>query len=145
VAVTAALIAQLRRMVAEPTVATYSDAVLTEYIERAPLIDSLGRDPYVVSTTTPPVMIANPDWAGSPYDLNRVASEIWEEKAGALAAQFDFSEDGQSFSRRQKYENAEKQARIYRAKRSAQAIKLYPYPLANPTAYTVANGPDCLC
>ena len=131
-------------MVGEVNSSTYSDAVLTEYIERAPLIDSLGRDPYVVSATTPPVMIANVDWVAT-YDLNAVASEIWSEKAGALAAQFDFSEDGQSFSRRQKYENAEKQARIYRAKRSAQAISLYPYPLANPTAYTVANGPDCLC
>lgn len=131
-------------MVGEVNSSTYSDTVLAEYIERAPLIDSLGRDPYVVSATTPPVMIANEDWTAT-YDLNRAASEIWEEKAGALAAQFDFSEDGQSFSRRQKYENAEKQARIYRAKRSAQAISIYPYPLANPTAYTVANGTDCLC
>lgn len=131
-------------MVGEVNSSTYSDTVLAEYIERAPLIDSLGRDPYVVSATTPPVMIANVDWVAT-YDLNLAASEIFSEKASALAAQFDFSEDGQSFSRRQKYENAEKQARIFRAKRSAQAIKLYPYPLANPTAYTVANGPDCLC
>ena len=143
-AVTAAQIAQLRRMVGEVNSSTYSDTVLAEYIERAPLIDSLGRDPYVVSATTPPVMIANVDWVAT-YDLNLAASEIFSEKASALAAQFDFSEDGQSFSRRQKYENAERQARIFRAKRSAQAIKLYPYPLANPTAYTVANGPDCLC
>ena len=131
-------------MVGEVNSSTYSDTVLAEYIERAPLIDSLGRDPYVVSATTPPVMIANVDWVAT-YDLNLAASEIFSEKASALAAQFDFSEDGQSFSRRQKYENAERQARIFRAKRSAQAIKLYPYPLANPTAYTVANGPDCLC
>ena len=132
---------------AEPTVATYSDDELTLYFNRWKLMDALGRDPYVVSATTPPTMIANPDWAGdeNSYDANAVAAEIWSEKAGALADKFDFSEDGQSFSRRQKYENAERQARIFRAKRSAQAIKLYPYPLANPTAYTVANGPDCLC
>ena len=128
-------------MVAEPTVATYSDAVLTEYIERAPLIDSLGRDPYVVSTTTPPVMIANPDWAGSPYDLNRVASEIWEEKAGALAAQFDFSEDGQSFSRAQLMAHCSDRARYYRARRSVSVIKLRPDFLEPSDATPISNRP----
>ena len=42
---TAAEIAKLRRMVAEPTTATYSDALLTSMIEAYPHIDEYGESP----------------------------------------------------------------------------------------------------
>ena len=44
-AATAVMIARLRKMVDEPTEATYSDELVAEYIETYPLLDVLGTDP----------------------------------------------------------------------------------------------------
>lgn len=128
---------------AEPTAATYSDDVLTLYFNQRKLMDALGRDPYVVSATTPPTMIANPDWTGdeNSYDINAVAAEIWDEKAGAAADKFDFSEDGQSFSRAQLMAHCSDRARYYRARRSVSVIKLRPDFLEPSDATPIANRP----
>ena len=135
---TADQIAQLRRMVAEPTEATYTDVILTGIIESYPVIDMNGQAPMIPAidsvhpVTWVPYMdvtdlVENIDWKES-YDLNMAASQIWEEKAANPAADYDFSADGGNFSRSQVYEQAMKQARHYAARRKAGTIKLVPQP-----------------
>ena len=48
--VTAAQIAQMRRMVAEPTAATYTDDLLEDIIELYPTIDELGTNALLLDT-----------------------------------------------------------------------------------------------
>jgi hypothetical protein len=137
-AVTAAQIAQIRRMVAEPLTTTYSDALITTIIEMYPALDENGesaRIPAIDSDDTvtytadmdPLDLVANEDWIPT-YDLNAAASQIWEEKAAVPAADFDFSADGGNYSRSQVYEQCMKQARRYGAKRKAGTIQLKPFP-----------------
>lgn len=127
-AATAAQIAELRRMVAEPTTTTYSDATLTTYIERRWLRDELGTEPYTWDyTTTPPHQDANTDWIPT-YDLNAAAADVWDEKAAALATEFDFSADGGSYSRSQKGTFASQRARYYRARTAARTVTLRMEP-----------------
>lgn len=121
-AATAEQVRRLRRMIAEPTDATYSDGDLIEYIERRALTDQLGNAPYVRAATYPVTMMINPNWTPT-YDLHGVAAVLWGEKASALAALFDYSADGASFSRKQQYDNAQAQQRYHAARRSARTIE----------------------
>lgn len=125
---TAAEIAELRRKVGERTSETYTDEVLQEYIERYPLTDARGENPLIESTTTPGTLEENPDWTAT-YDLNAAAADIWAEKAAEVYAKFDFKADGGSHQRSQVYENAMKQSRYYRARRSITTITQFPEPL----------------
>ncbi len=109
-AVTAAQIARLRRMVAEPTATTYSDDDLGAIIESHPVPDSEGYWP------------TDDDWTAT-YDLNAAAAEVWEEKAAALADAYDFQADGASFQRNQLYANAQQQARRYNARRMIVSVQ----------------------
>lgn len=121
-------IAQVRRMTAEPTTATYSDALIQATIERYPLIDERGEAPYTWETsTTPPTQDPNEDWIAT-YDLNAAAADIWDEKAAALAANYDFATQGQSFQRSQAFEAAARAARYYRSRRAARTLRLRPEP-----------------
>ncbi len=135
---TAAQISQLRRMTAEPLDTTYSDLLLATIIEGFPTLDENGEAPriHAVDSARPVVytdymdvtdLIANQDWIAT-YDLNAAASAIWEEKAAAAAADFDFSADGGNYSRSQVYEQMMKQARFYGAKRKGGTITLQPVP-----------------
>lgn len=131
-AATADQVARLRRMVGEPTEATYTDEALEDAIERYPLEDARGEGPWVESTTTPGTLEANPDWTPT-YDLNQAAADVWQEKASAFVGAFDFSDAGQSFSRSQVHGQMMAQARYYRARRSPKTITLRPEPLAQGT------------
>lgn len=109
-------------MVAEPTTATYSDAALQGYIERYPMIDERGEPPYTWNTATqPPSQDDNPDWIAT-YDLHRAAADVWDEKAGALAGRFSFSEGSARYEVSNAYEQAMKQARYHRSRRSLKTI-----------------------
>lgn len=125
--VTAAQIAQLRRMVAEPTTTTYSDALLTTYIETYPVIDERGEMPYTFDSSQPPVAEENPDWIPT-YDLSAAAGDIWQEKAGSLAALYDFTADGGNYTRSQAYEQAMKQCRFYRSRRRPSSAMMVKTP-----------------
>lgn len=118
-AATAEQMAQVRRMAAETTTITYSDTAIKGYIETYPLIDVNGYEPADADG------IANPDWAPT-YDLNAAAADIWDEKASALAAQFDFDADGASFRRSQAYQHAAERARYYRSRRSPRTLVMMP-------------------
>ena len=123
--VTAAQIAQVRRMVNEPLTTTYSDAIITTYIETYPLVDENGEAPRVPSTITPGSMMVNPDWTAT-YDLHAAAADIWEEKAAVVSVDYDFSADGSSLSRSQVYEQMMAQARHHRSRRSPKTITQIP-------------------
>ncbi len=115
---TADMIAQLRRMVAEPDASTYSTAALSGIIARYPLVDTNGYEP------------DDALWAGV-WDLNRAAADIWEEKAAAYAADFDFAADGGDYKRSQVQTQMLALASRYRAKRATTSLvmKATPKPL----------------
>ena len=115
------MIAQLRRMVAEPDATTYSTAVLSGIMARYPLVDANGYDPDDVL------------WAGV-WDLNRAAADIWEEKATAYAADFDFAADGGDYKRSQAHAQMLALASRYRAKRATTTLvmKATPKPASAP-------------
>lgn len=116
--VTAAQIAQLRRMVAEPSSDNgYTDAVLSETIARYPVADVAGELPVAVDGS------ANSAWTPT-YDLNAAAAEVWQEKAAALAAVFDFSADGASYQRSQAAAQAMRMAQWYGSRRAAKGVRL---------------------
>lgn len=123
-AATAAMIAQVRRMcglAAGDT--TYTDAIVTEYIERYPLMDANGLVWFLWDYTTyPPHQDDNTDWVAT-YDLNAAAADVLDEKAALLMTSFDFNADGASMNLSQKYQQTQALARHYRSRRSASTIK----------------------
>jgi hypothetical protein len=119
-AATDAQATKVRAMTAEKNSDTYSDAEIKVFIEAHPLPDLYGLDP------------TNDDWMAT-YDLNAAAADIWEEKAGKVASDFDFDADGGSYSRSQVYEQMMQQARHFRARRSLRTITAKPtYPYQEP-------------
>lgn len=115
-AATAAQILQVRRMAGLAVDdATYTDAVVSGYIEAYPLLDADGHDP---SAT---------EWTPT-YDSHAAAADILEERAVALAAEFDFTADGATYHRSQQYEALMKQARYHRSRRAPSSITLVKWP-----------------
>jgi len=115
-------------MTAEPTAATYTDTDIKGYIEAYPCVDERGEVPYTWDTSTdPPTKDTNADWVAT-YDLPAAAADIWSEKAAALATGFDFSTDGGSYHRSQAYQQAQGQARYWRARRKTSTITLAMHP-----------------
>jgi len=112
--VSAADIQAVRRMTGV-SVDEYPDVVLADIIARYPLPDTNGVFP------------EENEWTPR-YDLNAAAADVWAEKAAALAAQYDFDADGAAFKRSQAYEQAMKQARYYRSRRSLHTVRLRAYP-----------------
>lgn len=137
---TAAQIARLRRLVGESIDDTiFANTELATYIEEHPLLDERGENPYTWDTTTdPPSQDANELWVPT-YDLNAAAADIWEEKAAILAQDYDFEADGSSYTRSQAYEQAMKQVRYFRSKRSPRTVSQRPEPFRSVETVWVAN------
>lgn len=114
-------IARLRRMVAEPGTATYTDSLLVTAISGYPLPDVEGEWPLMASGSV------NTDWTPT-YDLAAAAADVWEEKAAALADHFDFSADGATFHKEQQVRNYERQARKWRSRRQPSNHTMIAYP-----------------
>lgn len=108
-------ITQVRRMAAETTLATYSDSDIAAVIERYQVIDSEGYFP------------DDDDWTDT-YDLNAAAADLWAEKAAAVAANFDFSADGGSFSRSQEFDMATRMSAFYRSRRKMKTVRMIQSP-----------------
>lgn len=141
-AATAAQVARLRRMVNEPSEATYSDEALTAYIEAYPAMDERGELPYTWdASTSPPSQADNAAWIPT-YDLHAAAADIWEEKAAGVAGDFDFGADGGQFSRSQVYAQYMQRARYHRARRRAKAVRLIAWPRESLTGLVVGNLPE---
>ena len=105
-------LAMLRMMVSEPTEDVYSDELLTSMLERHPLVDYRGRKS------------GDADWVED-YDYNLTASEIWLQKAGALASAIDFNADGGSYSSNQLHKNAMEMASMYASRSGVTTITLH--------------------
>lgn len=137
-AATAVMITQLREMTNEVNSATYSSTRLAEIIERYPLIDERGEAPFGWNTTTsPPTQTANEEWIAT-YDLNAAAADVWDMKAAAAAADYDYSADGANLHRSQVYQQCQRQAATYRSRRSLNTITQRPEPPPTQT-YVAAN------
>lgn len=120
--VSAAMLTELRRMVAEPTTTTYSDAILTAILEKYPIQDTDGYDP------------DDDDWTDT-YDLHAAAADVWEEKAGTAASRHDFSADGGSYQRNQVYQACITQASRHRARATAKSVEVAKDPVETSDTY----------
>jgi len=110
------LIEQLRRMTAEPIASdTYGNSDLSQVIARYPVPDADGR------------AVDEVGWLGA-WDINQAAADVWEEKAAAVAANFDFAADGGNYSRSQAHTQMLAMARRYRSRRRPGALVLQAYP-----------------
>lgn len=116
--VTASEIKRLRSMINEPTAATWTDSDLTTMIEGSACIDVEGSNP------------TDSDWLPT-YDLYKVASDLWLEKAAKFADEFDFSSDGGSYQRSQKHQMMLKQSGYYASRSKGLALMLKQYPVTN--------------
>lgn len=123
-AASTAQIARVRRMTAEPTTSTYSDADIRSYIEAHPLPDDLGRRPWTATQLAIRGLTDTPATVWTPtYDLNAAAADIWDEKAAKLVA------NGQIYETDSAHLQAMRQVRFYRSKRSTRTIEMVPdYP-----------------
>ena len=119
--VAAADLARLRRMIAEPTTTTYSDALLTAAVERYPVMDSAGEFPTEIDGD------ANDDWTET-YDLFAAAADLLEEKAATMLTAFDFNADNGSFRRSQQYDHMMDMARRFRARRQPATFRMQAEP-----------------
>ena len=111
-------IADLRRMVNEPTVTPYSDTILTRYIEHYPTVDDNGKE------------TGDADWVAG-YDLNAAASDIWAEKASLVQMYYDFQADGGRYSQSQLYEMAMDKSRYHAARRKVSSKSTFKKPDEN--------------
>lgn len=116
-AATAEQIAQLRRMTAEPDVTTYSDAAVAAYIENHPVRDTYHRE------------VTDSAWLPT-YDLAGAASDIWSEKAAALAADYRVSTDGATLERNQPYEHAVERAQFWQSRSAIVDLEMVSEPHA---------------
>ena len=135
-------IAEVRRLVAEPTTTTYSDALVAGFIERYPVLDERGEQPYTWDTSTqPPTQDDNESWIPT-YDLHAASADIWEEKAALLATDFDFQSDEQGFKRSQKHDMAMKLVRYHRSRRVPKSSTLVAWPRKSDSTVWIGNLPE---
>ena len=119
--VEAGMILRLRRMIAEPTDATYTDEILEALILSTACVDKDGNEP------------TSESWIPT-YDLFKVASETWLEKASVFQQEFDFNADGGDFKRSQKYKHAIKQSSVFKSRSKALSLMLKQHPINNLTS-----------
>ena len=86
---------RLRRMIAEPTEATYTDADLIALLQEFPTARTLARTTGWPTATQVDVVV---------WDIHAAATRIWEDKVAALIGQgsYDIDADGQTLHRDQK-------------------------------------------
>jgi hypothetical protein len=141
---TADMIKQVRRWAAEPNPATYSDVDLKLIIERYPVADANGQDPFidewdegyqVGSGSGGPE--PNPDWKET-YDLHLAAADVWDEKAAANVAKFSFSADGASYDRNQVYQACKEQAATQRSLSDGDSTQPRKEKASNTDEETIA-------
>ena len=124
---TAAQLAELRLMVAEPLTTTYSDVLLQGKIEEYPCVDERGEEPYTWLLTSPPTTSENTEWIAT-YDLHAAAADVWQWKAAALADKFNVTADGSTLNRSDLYKQAMSQARSHRAQRKIRTVRAWKSP-----------------
>jgi len=101
-AITAEQIARVRAL-AGVTETEFGDMAVEAVIAEYPRHDASGRDP------------SDADWMET-YDLFRAAADIVDQRASAVATEYDFQADGASVSRSQKQAQLHKLATRLRAR-----------------------------
>lgn len=121
----------------------YSDAALAAYIERYPLFDARGEAPVKYDlSASPPTQSQNENWIPT-YDLNLACADVWEEKAAALAGEYDFASDDQRFNRSQIHTQALKMVRYFRSKRAPASMSQFGLSRLGGTQQSyVINAPE---
>lgn len=133
-------VARVRRLVNEADETTYTDSALIALLLKYAVTDTRGEYPKYIqqfNSNEAPTYAVNPYWTPT-YDVHAVAADVWEEKATAPASNFDFSADGASYKRSQKFEQFMKLARYHRARRVPGTIDLSSWR-GIPTDETVIN------
>ena len=131
-AATAAMIARVRRLADEATADTYTDSEIATYIEQYPRNDSDGNEP------------TDTDWTAT-YAVKLAAADLWEEKAAALAGQYDFAADGGQYTRSQAYKHAMQMAARYRGsggRITSSTLTASPQPIEADDLAWRGNQPE---
>lgn len=122
-------IARLRRMISDPRFTLDNDA-LSEVIERYPLTDERGVEPYWWDTSTePPTRTTTSGWIPT-FDLHAAAADLWEERAASVRAALP---DQMADQKRQQqlYDQYMTNVRYHQSRRIAHTITLQPSPARN--------------
>ncbi len=118
-----ALVARLRRMVAEPTTATYDDATLRQLIADVVVTDraTVARAGGEVGDVVDVRYIPQPPQ----FDLYAAAVVVWEEKLAALvgAGTYDLAADGERFALSQMVTQYEKQVAYYHSRQRVKSVR----------------------
>lgn len=114
-------LSRLRRMIAEPGTATYTDSLLVTAISNYPLPDVTGQWPLTIYGSV------NTSWTAT-YDLAAAAADIWEEKAAGVATYYSFTADGASYQKLEVAKTYEREARKWRSRRSPGNHESQVYP-----------------
>jgi hypothetical protein len=117
-----AQVARLRRMVAEPTSATYDDDTL-----RLLIADAVVTDRATVGRAGGLDGVVDVRYVPQPaqFDLNAAAAVVWEEKVSALvgAGTYDLSADGESFALSQRVTQYQQRLSYYLARRRVKSVR----------------------
>ncbi|RRR69565.1 MAG: hypothetical protein EI684_15305 [Candidatus Viridilinea halotolerans] len=128
--VTAALLTRLRRLVAEPTDATYPDATLHQHLEATVVTE---RATVAVGRRGAHGTVAHVRYTPQPvvYDIHAAAAAIWEEKLAALigAGTYDYQADGQSFHLGQMVQQYQQRVSYHLARRRVKSVRMVPKPI----------------
>ena len=116
--VTASDVRRLRSMINEPNDTIWTDYDLTTMIEASACVDVEGNNP------------TDSDWTAT-YDLYKVASDLWLEKAAKFSDEFDFSSDGGNYQRSQKHQMMLKQSSYYSSRSKSLALMLKQHPVTH--------------
>ena len=116
------VVARLRRLIAEPTTALYSDGDLIACLKQFPTARKLQADTLIVN--------ANNSLSVVVWDVHAAAAQIWEEKIAALIAQgsYDITADGQTLNRDQKLQQYRAQLAYHQARRRVRSVKITAAP-----------------
>lgn len=134
-------VVDLRRMVNELDNTNYSDNDLIAILDKYPIMDERGENPYYWVGAVP-VREENQYWIPT-YNINLAASEVWENKAAQLAGKFDFSADGGNYSQSQAYQQALGMAKYYRGRGGVTTIKQIKAPdEIGQSAQWIGNLPE---
>src|SRR5262245_37489767 len=116
------VVARLRRLVAEPTTALYSDADLIAYLKQFPNARKLQADTLMVNASNSLSVVV--------WDVHAAAAQIWEEKIAQLVVQgsYDITADGQTLNRDQKLRQYREQLAYNQARRRVRSVKITAAP-----------------
>lgn len=123
---------RLRRMIAEPGTATYTDSLLVTAISNYPLADVTGQWPLLTTGS------ANTAWTPT-YDLASAAADIWSEKATSYVGMYDFTADGASYRKSQVHDQYSKEARKWASRRSLSTTEMVQYPNISAREVWIGN------